>query len=302
LISEQYDYDAFGFPYVYDRWSNYIGGLPGRNRFLFTGREWIKELRLYDYRARLYQPELGRFLQPDPSGFDAGDYNLYRYCHNDPVNRIDPTGLQDEKPTVANLTHTGRGDWDFDNGRVAEDMRRQQESATVTGMPTRQANKAPNSDTPTSDTTKSMRMTIATDPATGQQKFEDEGYYRIFYAQLTQPNGKAQDGRGWYAHEEIKVRVNQCSGSSECVDGKFIVRTTNGRPLYELPRSGQARDQVGQGYHPSPGMSGTVIKDQRWWLQRGTEHKYFLPGVLRQTTTVKDGKSYNGIAPTSVPW
>src|SRR5205085_2267622 len=23
----------------------------------------------------------------------AGDYNLYRYCHNDPVNRSDPTGL-----------------------------------------------------------------------------------------------------------------------------------------------------------------------------------------------------------------
>ena len=54
------------------------------NRFLFTGREWIKELRLYDYRARMYQPELGRFLQPDPQEFAAGDYNLYRYCHNDP--------------------------------------------------------------------------------------------------------------------------------------------------------------------------------------------------------------------------
>jgi hypothetical protein len=46
----------------------------------------------------MYQPELGRFLQPDPQEFEAGDYNLYRYCHNDPVNRSDPTGLQDEKP------------------------------------------------------------------------------------------------------------------------------------------------------------------------------------------------------------
>jgi hypothetical protein len=147
-----------------------------------------------------------------------------------------------------------------------------------------------------------MRMTIATDPATGQQKSEDDGYSRVFYAQLTQPNGKAQDGRGWYAQEEVKVRVNQCSGSSDCVGGKFKVQTTNGRPLYELPRNGQARDRVGNGYHPSPGMVGTVIKDQRWYLQHGTEQKYFLPGVFRQTTTVNDGKSLNSIAPTSVPW
>ena len=43
----------------------------------------------------MYQPELGRFLQPDPKHFAAGDYNLYRYCHNDPVNRSDPMGLFD---------------------------------------------------------------------------------------------------------------------------------------------------------------------------------------------------------------
>jgi uncharacterized protein RhaS with RHS repeats len=42
----------------------------------------------------MYQPELGRFLQPDPKEFAAGDYNLYRYCHNDPVNRTDPFGLE----------------------------------------------------------------------------------------------------------------------------------------------------------------------------------------------------------------
>jgi uncharacterized protein RhaS with RHS repeats len=38
----------------------------------------------------MYQPELGRFLQPDPKQFAAGEYNLYRYCHNDPVNKSDP--------------------------------------------------------------------------------------------------------------------------------------------------------------------------------------------------------------------
>src|SRR3977135_1305950 len=40
----------------------------------------------------MYPPELGRFLQPDPKEFAAGDYNLYRYCHNDPINKTDPFG------------------------------------------------------------------------------------------------------------------------------------------------------------------------------------------------------------------
>jgi RHS repeat-associated protein len=104
-ILEQYEYDAFGWPYFYDASGNSIGAYDPvqnlwegysqfGNRFLFTGREWLSDLRLYDLRNRLYQPELGRFLQPDPKEFAAGDYNLYRYCHNDPVNRSDPMGLE----------------------------------------------------------------------------------------------------------------------------------------------------------------------------------------------------------------
>jgi len=92
-VMEQYYYDAFGYPYFYGASGNWLGYSPHGNRFLFTGREWIDQLKLYDFRNRLYNPELGRFMQPDPKEFGAGDYNLYRYCHNDPVNRSDPTGL-----------------------------------------------------------------------------------------------------------------------------------------------------------------------------------------------------------------
>jgi RHS repeat-associated protein len=93
-LIEQYDYDAFGQPYFYTGYGTVLpNGTAQGNRFLFTGREWLSELRGYDYRNRLYMPQMGRFLQPDPKHFLAGDYNLYRYCHNDPVNKSDPTGL-----------------------------------------------------------------------------------------------------------------------------------------------------------------------------------------------------------------
>lgn len=41
-----------------------------------------------------YSPNLGRWLQEDPIGFEAGDANLYRYVGNNPPNARDPMGLQ----------------------------------------------------------------------------------------------------------------------------------------------------------------------------------------------------------------
>jgi NleD-like pathogen effector protein (putative zinc metallopeptidase) len=85
---------------------------------MFQGREWIPELGVYDYRHRMYQPDLGLFLQMDPMGlqtegaklsagqkalfspggvppeaFSSSEMNLFRYCADDPVNKSDPMGL-----------------------------------------------------------------------------------------------------------------------------------------------------------------------------------------------------------------
>ena len=70
-------------------------GIPGSGnigRFQYTGQKWIPELGMYDYKARMYSPTLGRFLQTDPIGYGDG-LNWYNYVGGDPVNFSDPSGL-----------------------------------------------------------------------------------------------------------------------------------------------------------------------------------------------------------------
>ena len=102
-VLERYRYDAFGAPTIYDGSWNGRSNTMYDNRFLFTGREYAATYRsiyntpafnFYEYRARAYNPTLGRFMSEDPKLFDAGDYNLFRYCHNDPIDLTDPMGTE----------------------------------------------------------------------------------------------------------------------------------------------------------------------------------------------------------------
>ena len=86
VVARAYAYDAYG------QIADEIGTLA--NPFTYTAREFDAESGLYFYRARYYDPEIGRFLNEDPLGFDAADLNLYRYVFNNPVNFRDPSGEQ----------------------------------------------------------------------------------------------------------------------------------------------------------------------------------------------------------------
>ena len=79
------EYDAFG------RVVSRTGTAQGP--YAFQGREFDEESGLYYYRARYYDPQVGRFISEDPLGVD-GAANAYAFVHNNPVNLLDPLGLE----------------------------------------------------------------------------------------------------------------------------------------------------------------------------------------------------------------
>jgi RHS repeat-associated protein len=87
--AETYTYDSFG------KVTASSGSVT--NPFQYTGREMDAETGLYFYRARYYDPAVGRFTAEDPVRSPLRT-NLYPYVRNSSPNRIDSSGMTDQPP------------------------------------------------------------------------------------------------------------------------------------------------------------------------------------------------------------
>ena len=70
-------------------------GAVTQTDFGYTGQRNVGDLGLMDYKARFYDPALGRFTQPDtivPNAADPQSWNRYTYVVNNPLRFVDPSG------------------------------------------------------------------------------------------------------------------------------------------------------------------------------------------------------------------
>ncbi len=81
-----------------------FGGMMGESenlvssqRYKYNGKELDRThgLDWYDYGARMYDPALARWMAPDPLAEKYYGVSPYAYCHDNPINAIDPDGRDD---------------------------------------------------------------------------------------------------------------------------------------------------------------------------------------------------------------
>ncbi len=85
-VTNLYKYGPYGEPKNVSNGTDFTG-----SRFRYTGQMVLPEAGLYYYKARVYDPIMGRFLQTDPIG-SKDNLDLYEYTNDDPVDGSDPTG------------------------------------------------------------------------------------------------------------------------------------------------------------------------------------------------------------------
>ena len=110
-------YDANGNKvgaYVYDAWGNTtittnVGGIATVNPFRYRSYYYDSDLGLYYLKTRYYDAAIGRFINADSLNYlganrDLAAYNLFAYCSDNPVNKIDSNGTSWKEfgETIAN--------------------------------------------------------------------------------------------------------------------------------------------------------------------------------------------------------
>ena len=99
-VHARYTYDPWGKPLsITDGSGNDVSGNPSHvaniNPFRYRNYYYDAETGFYYLNSRYYDPETKRFINPDgyvSTGQGLLGFNMFAYCLNNPINRIDPSG------------------------------------------------------------------------------------------------------------------------------------------------------------------------------------------------------------------
>ena len=97
-VVETYRFSAFGEEVIYDGEGNPL--MASINPWRFSSKRADPETGFIYYGHRYYDPSLGRWITPDPIGFEGGP-NLYAFVSNNPLKNIDLYGLIEESASGA---------------------------------------------------------------------------------------------------------------------------------------------------------------------------------------------------------
>ena len=91
-VLEENNYYPFGLLH------NYTATTQNAYQYKYNGKE-LQETGMYDYGARFYMPDLGRWSVVDPLAETSRRWSTYTYAYNNPIRFIDPDGMQNQDIT-----------------------------------------------------------------------------------------------------------------------------------------------------------------------------------------------------------